>query len=446
MLSDHDIKTLHGCETITMTVSVENCYYQVDFFTGDLVTGEELNNGTKSYGDRKIKWANGGTQKCNTETDYSTKLTVKKSKLFENIAVGDKKKFQITVRNIGNKEAKNVRVCDSFGSEWLFVKAIPASNAEVTEGKVCWVIPQLDKNSSTSVKVQLQLVGKIISSSSSTGHDQYTVNKYEQQVDLEPGQTRTTQLACADGAIVTDGEARIDHVDQGTGTYSDVHVLRSWSINDSTYEFTLENTATGRAQTKVFVTCINRTKDLVIVGKASGQTNAPGQTTMACPAGSTPIAPSYNVESGRPWSSDAGYGANNEWVMGFSKEGSASTQVSCLDLKAISLKEIGKDISLNPGAAFYEITCPVDYKGIVATYHLPGGSYLGGHDPRPITRAFWLINETSSPLAARIGLVCMSNRVGKTIVKYDNSASNKALATASNAKLVEDTIELKVSN
>jgi Prealbumin-like fold domain len=62
----------------TMEVNVPDCFYQVDFVFGGLLTAEQINTGTL-YGDRKIDWRNGGEGECEGgETGETSVLEVDK--------------------------------------------------------------------------------------------------------------------------------------------------------------------------------------------------------------------------------------------------------------------------------------------------------------------------------------------------------------------------------
>ena len=57
---------------------------------------------------------------------------------------------------------------------------------------------------------------------------------------------------CPGGYFVVDGSVRIDHVDQGSGDWDSPEVLRSRAVSTDTWRGTVRNTASGRAQAKVF--------------------------------------------------------------------------------------------------------------------------------------------------------------------------------------------------
>ena len=92
------------------------------------------------------------------------------------------------------------------------------------------------------------------------GHD-LVIYKQEAHVDLS-ADDYTTSVSCNPGDHVLDGMWRIDHADQddyipGLELISGaVDVTSAYPSSDSTYTFTFWKNAIGRAQVKIFVTCL----------------------------------------------------------------------------------------------------------------------------------------------------------------------------------------------
>lgn len=97
------------------------------------------------------------------------------------------------------------------------------------------------------------------------GHDLY-IYKAEQQVDMV-SDDQVAEVGCKSGDHVLDGMWRIDHADQDddnlglTSIARAVDVLEARPIDDSTYRFHFVKEAIGRAQIKIFVTCLGRRTD-----------------------------------------------------------------------------------------------------------------------------------------------------------------------------------------
>ena len=84
------------------------------------------------------------------------------------------------------------------------------------------------------------------------------VQKVETQIDLEAGEQKTVTATCPSGYFVSDGSVRIDHIDQGTGDWTAPQVLESYASSLDTWKGVVKNTATGRAQAKIFAVCIDK--------------------------------------------------------------------------------------------------------------------------------------------------------------------------------------------
>lgn len=262
-----------------------------------------------------------------------------------------------------------------------------------------------------------------------------TVNKVERQVDLDPGQTRTVTLSCPlAGAIMTDGSARVDAVDQGTGTLASVEVRQARSSGVGSYVFTLVNHATGRAQTKVFGTCLNgRTSTAQGHSHAISTTGPVTQAvtwpagfqtaTLTCAPGQVAISPGFELTSGAAlWRRSEP--SDPAWSFGFevTSPATANLSVRCLDKRVaqelghthkLKLRHRAKTVSVPAHATrSYSVSCPDDAKGIVASYDLPAGVLLLGHDPQPKIRVFKLLNTTGSAQSATLDLTCIGDRTG----------------------------------
>ena len=67
----------------------------------------------------------------------------------------------------------------------------------------------------------------------------------------------TATADCPQGYIATDGSVRLDHVDQGAGTFEDVVVLASGvTPNGRGWTGTIRNDTAGQVQAKVNVVCM----------------------------------------------------------------------------------------------------------------------------------------------------------------------------------------------
>lgn len=131
----------------------------------------------------------------------------------------------------------------------------------------------------TAVVMALAL---LIPSLASAHHD-LVIYKAEAHVDLESDE-KTVSVSCDPGDHALDGMWRIDHADQDDYVpyleliTSAVDVLKATPTSDSTYSFSFVKNAIGRAQVKIFVTCLK--------GQTQGGSHQHSFVTGAQPNGS----------------------------------------------------------------------------------------------------------------------------------------------------------------
>lgn len=203
------------------------------------------------------------------------------------------------------------------------------------------------------------------------GHD-LTVYKAEKQVDMDSDEV-TVDLGCKSGDHVLDGMWRVDHADLDhddnwiTAIARAVDVTTATPIDGSTYRFHFVKQAIGRAQLKVFVTCLasETSKDRghqhpIVVTDFFNQTQTqwnntaitpdwdwdPANGETACPAGSWAISPGFEftapawdeMEAGsfRPYQSEyASYRMQNwTWAFQFpASGGTVNLRMRCLRMR-----------------------------------------------------------------------------------------------------------------
>jgi hypothetical protein len=122
------------------------------------------------------------------------------------------------------------------------------------------------------------------------GHD-LVIYKQEAHVDLSADEL-VTSVSCNPGDHVLDGMWRIDHADQddyvpGLELISGaVDVISAYPSSDSTYTFSFVKNAIGRAQVKIFVTCL--------AAKTSGDAHQHTLNAFVKSDGTTPALASYD--------------------------------------------------------------------------------------------------------------------------------------------------------
>lgn len=352
--------------------------------------------------------------------------------------------YTLTARNAGPGVAQAVTVKDTLPAGLTFVSAVPASCAQAARTVTCNV-GDLAAGDSRVVKITAT-VDPIAGVPHPGATHQLTVNKTEQQLDLDPGQTRTLEIDCGAGQVLTDASVRTDAVDQGTGDLASVYVLSAHGDGVSRYVATVRNAASGRAQAKLFAVCLSATTstenghshDLLV----SAPLSAPlvgGVATISCGTGRTPIQPGidFGTDSARLLSSTPTADGSG-WT--FTADGPGTASVRCLSkvlstagghTHALDLERRTAGVTVPAGqTAEVQVTCSDDAKGIVADWSVPAGLVAIGNDPRPKTRAFRFFNPTSSDLTATVGLLCLDQRTGPETSGAAASIVNVATVTS----------------
>ncbi len=304
------------------------------------------------------------------------------------------------------------------------VTGTPPSGTGITQtsNTVVVTVPGATHHPGFSIGKQQRLVPGGITVNS---NDQLTVEKQEGFIgQLNAGETRTTTIACPTGYEVLDGSAIIQNVDRGSGTQAAVQVLQSESTSTGAYTFTVYNPNTGQAEVQGFVTCVlSHTTDggaITVTDPPVTQTVAFGAgtttQTLACPTGYAAVDPGWNFTGGTglvTTSQPAGDGSQWTFTVSGTASGSVNLSIRCLkrttsDGDSLSTKEITQQVTVPAGQVVTaQVTCPVGYKGVTASYILPPGLVLLGHEPQPVTRMFTLDNTTGTAQTATLDLTCL---------------------------------------
>jgi uncharacterized repeat protein (TIGR01451 family) len=387
------------------------------------------------------------------------------------VAPGGTITYTVDVTNLGGVPATGVQVFDPVPAKASFLQGSPG--CAVASGTIACPVGTLAAGATKRLEIVLRAgfnftnIGKIqntpqVSSAgpadpdgSNNGastltyvyahsHDhQLAIQKSEQELDLEPGETKTVTLSCPAGDLVTDGSYRVDNVDQGTGTLRSPVVLESRASAPDAWTFTVTNTAAGRAIGKVFATCVkedttdavsdgpgatNHHHQVVITGPVTGNAALAagyGEQTLTCPADSVAVAPGMAFQGGArgDWVKSEPVG-DTGWKLGFSMTVPGTVDVSIRCLSRYLSTELGHTNELafthpedspllGPGEiGERQVSCWDEAKGIVASYDLGGGIFMLGHDPRPKTRAFKLWNTNPVATPVHLDLLCLNDRSG----------------------------------
>ena len=132
----------------------------------------------------------------------------------------------------------------------------PGCSYDASSNTVECDYPTIPAGGSQTKSVVVKVDADYLGGAASEHDHQLQVDKVERSVDLDPGETADETIDCGPGRMITDGSVLVKHVDQGTGDAGDVEVTKARSTDRDTYAFTLHNSASGRAQTKLYGLCI----------------------------------------------------------------------------------------------------------------------------------------------------------------------------------------------
>ncbi|MFC6340707.1 isopeptide-forming domain-containing fimbrial protein, partial [Nocardioides hankookensis] len=351
---------------------------------------------------------------------------------------GDTVVYTLVVRNDGPSTAQNATVTDPLPNGVTFVSVTPAACTQAS-GTVTCAFGALAPGAVRTVTITTKAKGTPAVPATDTHDHQVDVSKVEQYVSLQPGETRTQDLSCANGATMTDGAVEVMSVDQGTGTKADVVVGQARSSALSTYHFVVSNTTAGQAQVKLFGTCV-AAQTTVVDGHAHAitvgalQTVATGtltvgrhDVTVPVATGTRGVAPGIEVTSGRATVA-ASEPVSGGWKFTLDVTSPAQATLSLRGLQTrtaaggspahqhdLAFEHVVRVVSVPDGESVQRVTCPDGYKGIVATYDLPSGVLVLGHEPQPINRDFRLLNTTGHAVDVTLDLECLAIRTGPAL-------------------------------
>ncbi|MDP2773581.1 MAG: DUF11 domain-containing protein, partial [Nocardioides sp.] len=357
-------------------------------------------------------------------------LSIKKTVNVSQAAPGDTVTYTLTVKNTGPGDAADVIVTDNLPSGTTFVSATsPCTNAG---GTITCSLGTLGAGDITIITIKVK-VAPIAGGDTSHQH-QLDYTKVESHLSLFDGDTLSATASCPTGYFATDGSVRLDHVDQGAGTFEDAVVLASGVTPDGTsWTGKVRNDATGQVQAKVNVVCMTgkttsgdgHSHDVVVDGPVgSSETFAAAgryDVDLTCGPGYYAITPSFAFIAGEGVVSTRRL-ADGGWRFTVDVDdpaaGTFSTQCLSTSLATaqghsheLRFTELTDTVTVPAGEVKeVQLTCPVGYKGIVAWADMDPGLLTLGNDPQPITRVFRFYNPTGGPLTADYGLLCVAIR------------------------------------
>jgi uncharacterized repeat protein (TIGR01451 family) len=348
---------------------------------------------------------------------------------------GQEVTYTLKATNHGPDKATGVKVADVLPPGVTFASA--SASCDRSGAVVTCNLGDLAKGASKTVTIKVTADVLPGGSGGSFAKDPHLipVEKVEQQVDLEPGETKTVDLSCPSGQILTDGSVRTDAVDQGTGSPASVYVASAHGTSPNGWQAVVRNDASGRAQAKAFAVCIagrttpaaGHAHDLVVsnpVTAARALAAGEQQVTVDCPAATSPIVPGWAFDGGQARVRGSEPTATG-WRFDVTVDAptTATMSVRCLDDQVaaaaghthdLGLQHVAKDVTVPAGQIVQvDVICADDAKGIVGTWDLAGGVISLGNDPRPKTRSYRLYNPTGADAQATVDLECLKDRTGK---------------------------------
>jgi len=360
---------------------------------------------------------------------------------------GDLVTYDLLVENVGLSTATGVVVTDALPAGVTF----DSTGAPCTQAAGVVTCALGDLAAGASRRLWVAVLADPVAGAGPPPHPQathwLTPYKSERQVDLEPGEITSVALSCRPGDILADGSVRADHVDQDTGSIADdVHVLSAQTTGLGTWKAVVRNDARGRAQAKGFVTCLPAyteaadrqtgyadshrhplSADLATVATTAAYGTGRSSATLGCPVGTVPIAPGYALSGGaaRLAGSEHDTARPREWsfTLDVSAPTTATFSVRCLrttlgpvhgHTHELRFTHVVETVTVAGHTAKegdeFQVICPDDGKGVVATWDLPPDVWQIGNDPRLKERAFRLFNDTGTPRTATLDLVCLRDR------------------------------------
>jgi len=259
------------------------------------------------------------------------------------------------------------------------------------------------------------------------------VTKIESHLSVWGGDTGSATTSCPAGYLATDGSVRLDHVDQGTGTFDDAMVLRSETTPDGLgWTGTVRNDTTGQLQAKVNVVCMS---DHTVSGEdhshpvvisdslTTTQAYAAGdhEIDLACGPGTVAITPGFSFLAGDGVVTSRPITTGRHFTVHMAHDGQVTLTTRCLrttlgvvrgHTHQLEITELTGHAVVGPhGIEERSLTCRDGAKGIVAWVDFDGQPL--GNDPMPITRVFRFYNPTDAPMDVDYGLMCIDVRASR---------------------------------
>ncbi|MGK2955984.1 MAG: FG-GAP-like repeat-containing protein [Solirubrobacterales bacterium] len=372
-------------------------------------------------------------------------LQIDKTASKPTLAPGELSSYRIFVRNLGPGIANDVVVTDVIPPGIIY-HGFHSPDAPCSDSMGTVICEAGDMYPGQEFRILLRIEGGPLATPPDPDGDHLLdVQRVEAQIDLNAGEQRTVSINCPSGFFASDGSVRIDHIDQGAGDWPTPQVLESRASSLGTWQGTVKNTATGRAQAKIFAVCIRQSTvsgthvhNLVAsspVAVSETLAAGPNQQILECGPGQVAIQPGF--ESSHPADLVYSQPEGNGWkfILENHVPADVTFSIRCMNRQVsiagghghvLGLERIWHEFEVGPGKVNEaQLTCADGSKGIVGGWDLDHGLLSLGNDPRPVTRAYKLYNPTDHPLRAGLSLLCLGSAIGG-----EHAASGEIVNTA----------------
>lgn len=281
-------------------------------------------------------------------------------------------------------------------------------------------------------------------------YERMDVQKAETHVSLLPGEQKDFAVSCPNDYAMLDMSLVKQHVDQGTGTLDDIHVVTSDLLNADgpnvsldKWTVTLKNDSLGQAQAKLWAVCVAEstnkptalsfTPDSYTINVHPYQPGLERTAYATCPVGRTPVAVDLRAvaDNTAPHAGGSAYSDVLVSKTGMEADGGRSVRVwfvvnqpaditlewQCMATdnftggKRMHFEVVtGSKTVLNGAVDQSKLDCPVGYKGIIGGWT---GGKINGSEPQPISRVYWFWNTTGGSKTYTLKLLCMRTRLVK---------------------------------
>lgn len=281
-------------------------------------------------------------------------------------------------------------------------------------------------------------------------YERMDVQKAETHVSIFKGEQKDFSVVCPNEYAMLDMALVKQHVDQGAGTFDDLHVVTSDLLNADgpnpsldKWTVTLKNDSLGQVQAKLWAVCVSEStnKPTALSFTPDSYTfNAhpykPGLERTAyatCPVGRTPVAVDLRAaaDNTAPHSSGSAYSDVLIHKTGMEADGGRNVRVwfvvdqpaditlewQCMATdtftngKRMHFDVVTGSKTVNAGdKGQHKLTCDHGYKGIIGGWT---GGKINGSEPQPLSRIYWFWNNTGGAKTYTLKLLCMRTRLVK---------------------------------